>query len=127
MAVKKISDLLPGHSPSVICHNKSQFSILHISADPDLSLLPLDINPMEKRILHKRLEDQPWNITAVCFLGNIILHLEASLIAKILKMDIIFQNVNLICHRKKASLFIDACLKEFHKIPDQSCQFLLTF
>ena len=82
---------------------------------------------MKKGVLHKGLKDQPWNIAPVCFLGNLILHLKTPLITEILQMDIVFQNMDLISNRKKASLLINAGLEKLHKISDKACQLFLSF
>ena len=110
MTVKKISDLLFCHSSAVILYYEDQLSFTYVSADPDFSCLPFDVDPVKKSILHKRLKDQSWNIAPVCFLRDLIFHPKASLIAKILQMDIIFQYMDLIGNRKEAPfLLILAC------------------
>ena len=128
MAVKKISDLLFCHSSAVILYYEDQLSFAYVSADPDLSFLPLDVDPMKKSILYKRLKDQSRNIAPVCILRDLIFHLKASLIAKILQMDIIFQYMDLIGNRKEASLFVDAGLQKApQNTSDEPCQLFSPF
>ena len=127
MTVKKISDLLFCHSSAVILYYEDQLSFTYVSADPDFSCLPLDVDPVKKSILHKRLKDQSWNIAPVCFLRDLIFHLKASLIAKILQMDIIFQYMDLIGNRKEASLFVDTGLQKLHEISNKPRQLFFPF
>ena len=71
MTVKKISDLLFCHSSAVILYYEDQLSFTYVSADPDFSCLPFDVDPVKKSILHKRLKDQSWNIAPVLSLIHI--------------------------------------------------------